>query len=44
MDIHAAHVLVVVALHHAEELPAVPFVERGVIGDKAEGAVSCNIK
>ena len=34
MHIHPRHLLVPVALHHAEKLPAVPLIKRGMAGNQ----------
>ena len=34
MDIHPCQIGFAVALHHAKELPSVPFIETGVVGNE----------
>jgi hypothetical protein len=34
VDIHSGHIRFTVALDHAQEFPAIPFIEPGVIGNQ----------
>lgn len=36
VNVHSCHIRFAIALHHAQELPPIPFVEAGVVSDQID--------